>query len=144
MKIATYICAFLFSVSAFAQDWQKSYSEAVTRSKNESKPIILVFAGSDWCAPCIKLDRRIWQSDDFKIYAKENYVLYKADFPRKKANRLSQDKIDQNTVLADKFNPQGHFPLVVILDDNEKVLGVTGYKKVSPKEYIALLNSFIK
>ena len=144
MRIAIYICVFLFSMSAFSQDWQKSYSEAVSRSKDESKPIVLVFAGSDWCAPCIKLDREIWQSDDFKTYAKENYILYKADFPRKKANRLPQDTIDQNSLLADKFNPRGHFPLVVVLDSDEKVLGTTGYSKILPKEYITLLNSFIK
>ncbi|MFK5974299.1 MAG: thioredoxin family protein [Flavobacteriaceae bacterium] len=144
MKIAAYICAFLFSISAFSQDWQKSYSEAVSRSKNESKPIVLVFSGSDWCAPCIKLDRAIWQSDDFNTYAKEHYILYKADFPRKKANRLSQDKIDRNNALADTFNPRGHFPLVVLLNSDEHVLGTTGYTKVSPKEYITLLNSFIK
>jgi hypothetical protein len=90
------------------------------------------------------LDRAIWQSDDFKAYAKKNYILYKADFPRKKANRLPRDTTRQNSVLADKFNPRGHFPLVVVLDNNEKVVGTTGYTKVSPKEYIALLNSFIK
>ena len=32
----------------------------------EDKNIIIVFSGSDWCAPCIKLDKNIWQSDAFK------------------------------------------------------------------------------
>jgi thioredoxin-related protein len=134
----------LFSAVVFAQDWQPTYTEALTCAKKNNIPLILVFSGSDWCAPCIKLDRSIWQSDDFKAYAKDNYVLYRADFPRKKNNKLSKVLSEQNSELADRFNPKGHFPLVVILNTNEKELGTTGYKKIAPKEYISLLNTFIK
>lgn len=128
----------------FSQDWQPTYSEALAYVKKNDRPLILVFSGSDWCAPCIKLDRLIWQSEDFRSYAKTNYVLYRADFPRKKANQLSKELKNQNSQLADKFNSKGYFPLVVILNKDETVLGTTGYKKTTPKEYIALLNTFIK
>jgi len=103
-----------------------------------------VFAGSDWCAPCIKLERNIWQSSEFKTYAKNHYVLYKADFPRKKANQLSEELTKQNAELAERLNSKGHFPLIVILDSNDRVLGKTGYKKLNPDAYISLLNTFIK
>jgi hypothetical protein len=42
-----------------------------------------VFSGSDWCAPCIKLDKSIWQSTEFKEYAASNLILERADFPKK-------------------------------------------------------------
>ncbi len=144
MKIVAPILFFFFSVCTFAQDWKETYAEAVASSLDENKPIILVFAGSDWCAPCIKLDRSIWQSDEFKSYSKENYVLYKADFPRKKANRLSDHLTEQNATLADRYNPQGHFPLVIVLNHEEKVLGKLGYKKATPENYISLLNNCLK
>lgn len=134
----------LYSVLASAQNWKSSYEEALSISKAENKPIVLVFAGSDWCAPCIKLERSIWQSKAFVSYSSEHYVLYKADFPRKKANQLTADVKEQNNKLAELHNPNGHFPLVVVLNSNEKVLGNTGYKKGSPDEYISLLNSFVK
>ncbi len=70
------------------QDWHKSFDEAQAEAKKNNKPIVLVFSGSDWCAPCIKLDKEIWQSDEFKKYALGHYVLYKADFPRKKTISL--------------------------------------------------------
>ena len=35
----------------------------------------------------------------------------------------------------------GYFPLVVVLDSDAKVIGNLGYKKVSPKQYIELINS---
>lgn len=135
---------FLLPLCLFAQNWEANYDNALLKAQNENKPLILVFAGSDWCAPCILLDKQIWQSDEFKNYAKTNLVLYKADFPRKKVNKLEQGKTLDNEMLAEKFNPKGYFPLVVVLNKNEMVLGTTGYKRKEPKAYITLLNSFLK
>tara|TARA_R110002049_G_scaffold17731_3_gene68665 strand:+ start:52946 stop:53338 length:393 start_codon:yes stop_codon:yes gene_type:complete len=129
---------------ASGQEWQKDYKVALEQAKNQHKPLLLVFSGSDWCAPCIKLDREIWRSENFRAYSKNNYILYKADFPRKKANRLGSELTRQNNKLAATFNSKGYFPLVVILNEKEKVLGETGYRKLSPDQYISLLNSFLK
>jgi thioredoxin-related protein len=103
-----------------------------------------VFSGSDWCAPCIKLDKSIWQSAEFKDYASSNLILERADFPKKKQNQLDAGIKKQNEGLAERYNKDGIFPLVVVLDSKGEVLGKTSYKNVSPKEYIAVLNSFIK
>lgn len=144
MKKVAPLLLFLLSTLSFSQDWKASYAEALTCAKEKSKPIILVFSGSDWCGPCIKLEKTIWQSDDFKSYANDHYILYRADFPRKKANQLSKDLTAQNGMLAERFNPKGHFPLVVLLDNEEQLLGTTGYKKATPNEYISHLNTFLK
>ncbi len=144
MKKLTFIMAMLCTVLALGQNWKSSFEEALLVSKEENKPIVLVFAGSDWCAPCIKLERDIWQSEVFVSYSNEHYILYKADFPRKKANQLAVDVKEQNNKLAETYNPKGHFPLVVVLNSNKEVLGNTGYKKLSPDQYISLLNSFVK
>ncbi len=133
-----------FTSALFAQEWQPGFADALAGAKEQHKPILLVFAGSDWCAPCIKLEKKIWQSDVFRAYAKENYVLYKADFPRKKANRLPVALAEQNGALAEKYNPNGHFPLVLLLDSHEHILGETGYLNSTPEAYLELLKSFIK
>lgn len=137
-------CHLFFASVLVAQDWQADYMEALVIAKEQHKPILLVFAGSDWCAPCIKLDKDIWQSDVFRSYAKDSYVLYKADFPRKKANRLPETVAEQNSALAEKYNPNGYFPLVLLLDSHENVIGETGYFKSTPEAYIDHLKSFIK
>ncbi len=125
------------------QDWQENYGSALSIAQTEDKPLIVVFAGSDWCGPCKKLEKKIWQSDVFKTYASENYVLYKADFPRKKANQLSKEKVAENSKLAALYNPKGHFPLVVVLNKREDVLGKVGYEKVDATGYLSLLNAFV-
>ncbi len=144
MKVIFSILVFMMSCTLLAQDWEPSYDDALARTATEDKPMLLVFAGSDWCAPCIRLDREIWASEEFIEYAKKNFVLYRADFPRKKKNQLSEELSALHNKLADKFNPNGHFPLVVILDSEQQVLGRTSYKKITPKAYISHLNSLIE
>lgn len=136
--------AILFSATlSFSQNWTTSLEAAKKEATSSNKNILLVFSGSDWCAPCIKLDRTIFQSDVFKTEAEKKWVLLKADFPKKKANLLSAEQTESNKKLAEKYNKEGNFPLVVLLDVTGKVIGITGYKNVSPTEYIQLLNAMV-
>jgi thioredoxin-related protein len=125
----------------FSQDWVYDFDEAKDLAIKDNKIIVLVFQGSDWCSPCIKLDRNIWQNNEFNKIAKENFVMLLADFPRKKKNALNSVQQEKNTVLAEMFNKNGFFPLVVVLDKNGDVLGQTGYKKVTPTDYADFLIS---
>lgn len=136
--------ALLCFANSYSQNWVTSLEEAKAIAQKENKNIVLVFSGSDWCAPCIKLDKNIWTSDDFKKEAAQNWVLLKADFPKKKANALPEELQKQNGLLFDKYNKEGNFPLVVVIDKNGKTLGKTGYKNIAPPAYIALLHSFEK
>lgn len=135
----------VLSVSVQAQEWQDNFADAVVKAKAEEKPIVLVFSGSDWCAPCIRLKKHIFDSEEFASYASEHYVLYNADFPRKKQNQLPKDKMSVNKSLMEKFNPRGYFPMVLVLDKNEHVLGETGFvARTTPEKYLKKLNSFLK
>ena len=141
-KLLSLALLLILSVAVSAQDWNVNLESAKEKAEQESKNIILVFSGSDWCAPCIKLEKNIWESAEFKIAAKENWVMLKADFPRKKANRLSKEQTQENEMLAEKYNPNGYFPLVLVIDKSGNVLGTTGYKDSSPSDYIIHLQSF--
>ncbi len=144
-KVIAALIVMIVSINTIiAQEWQTEINVAKEIATKESKPIILVFQGSDWCAPCIKLDREIWSTDTFKKYAKEHYVMLKADFPRRKKNKLSEKQTKANPLLAEKYNKQGFFPFVVVLDSSGKVLGESSYKKTTPENYIKELNAFTK
>ncbi len=143
-KIVLLFAAILFSITLSAQEWQTDFETAKELSSDENRPIILVFQGSDWCAPCIKLDREIWSTDEFKAYAKDHFVMLQADFPRKKKNALPDEQQQKNNQLAEKYNKQGYFPFVVVLDKEGKVLGEAGYEKTSPEAYIEKLESLAK
>jgi len=141
-KIILVSLFFSLMLSANAQEWLTDLEQAKTNATEKNKKIILVFQGSDWCAPCIKLDKEIWSTNEFKNYAKKHFVLLKADFPRKKKNKLEKSQQEKNNKLAEKYNTKGFFPFVVVLNNEGVVLGESGYKKITPVEYAKLLDSF--
>lgn len=142
--IVVLIVIFVSVSTTMAQEWNTDIKIAKEIASKESKPLILVFQGSDWCAPCIKLDREIWSTEVFKKYATEHYVMLQADFPRRKKNALPEAQTKANAALAEKYNKQGYFPFVVVLDSKGKVLGESSYKKTTPENYIKELNAFTK
>jgi len=134
----------LFVSAVNAQQWETNFETAKKKAAEEGRNILLVFSGSDWCIPCMKLEKNIWQSKEFIEDSKDHFVLLRADFPKHKSHALSKEQQEKNNHLAEIYNQQGLFPLVEVLDKNGKVLGKTGYKNVSPKEYIAMLHNLEK
>ncbi|MGX1025107.1 thioredoxin family protein [Flavobacterium sp. CS20] len=142
MKLVFQLSVLFISLTLSAQDWQSNLDKSKQLAQDENKQILLVFSGSDWCAPCIKLEKKIWTSEVFQNYAKDNLVLLKADFPRFKKNQLPKDQQEHNKWLAEHYNPKGYFPLVVLMDANGKVLNQLGYENVDPQAYIKAINAY--
>lgn len=142
MKLIFQFTFLLIGLSLSAQNWQLNFDKAKQIAQDDNKQILLVFSGSDWCAPCIKLEKQIWNSQTFQNYAKDNLVLIKADFPRLKKNQPSKDQQEHNNMLAENYNPNGYFPLVVLMDAKGKVLNQLGYKNVEPQSYITDINAY--
>jgi len=65
MKRTFFLLALLAAIPLFSQQWVYDYDQALKLAKEGNKKIILVFSGSDWCAPCIKLERDIWNNPQF-------------------------------------------------------------------------------
>ena len=142
MKSVFLAVALLFSISGLNYEWETDLETAKSKAAESNKKIILVFQGSDWCGPCIKLSKEVWDTDEFGAYAEDHYIMLQADFPKRKKNALSDEQQEKNNQLAEKYNPYGYFPFVVVMDKNGKVLGETGYQKKKPDEFIAILESF--
>jgi len=112
-KILALSCYFFFiSFAINAQQWLTDFNEAKKIATEKNQHIILVFQGSDWCAPCIKLDTEIFSTQQFIDYSKDHYVMLKADFPKKSKNKLTEEQQEKNNKLAEKYNKQGFFPYV--------------------------------
>ena len=124
--------------------WETDFEKAKQRSVAEHRFILLNFSGSDWCGPCISLRREIFESAPFIEFAENNLVLLNADFPRLKKNQLTKDQQKKNDLLADKYNPLGHFPYTVLLDADGKVISSwDGRPKGTPEDFIAQVKAII-
>ena len=130
------LLASLLSIAFFATGWETDFSKAQQSAQSEHKLILLNFSGSDWCGPCIRMHKEIFEAAGFNEYAQEHLVLVNADFPRMKKHELSKDQQIKNDKLADKYDKDGIFPLTVLLSPDGKVLKEwKGFPPVSAEEF---------
>jgi thioredoxin-related protein len=126
---------FCFSIMSFIK-WQPDFATARKVAQENHKLILLNFSGSDWCGPCMRMKNEIFESDIFSKMADTSLVLVNADFPRNKKNRLDEQTEKQNDALADKYNPEGKFPLTLLLDADGNVLkSWDGFPKENADEF---------
>ncbi len=134
----------LLPVSLHAQQWHMDANEAFAHADSSAKPLLMVFSGSDWCKPCIKLDREVWQDSAFQQFADQSLVLLSVDFPRKKKHQLPDHVQTQNQQLAHDWNPNGQFPLVLMIDSNLQIIGQIGYQPGGAERYVATLQDMLQ
>lgn len=102
--------------------WEPDFEAAKKIAKEKDQLILLNFSGSDWCGPCIRLRKEIFDNEQFSRMADTTLIMVNADFPRNKKNQPDKQLQMQNEVLADKYNPMGKFPFTVLLNADGKVL----------------------
>lgn len=119
----TIIASLFLLLAAPTAEWKLDFAAAKTEAVTNHKMILLNFSGSDWCGPCIKLKKEVFETSEFEAYAVQNLVLLRADFPRQKKNQLPKDQVALNEALAERYNQKGVFPLTLLLDERGKVVG---------------------
>ncbi len=119
-----------------ASPWLTNFDTALTQVQAEKKILLLDFTGSDWCPPCIMLQREILSQPAFLDYARQHLVLLEVDFPRMKEQSAEQKAANEK--LADRYGIVG-FPTVILLDPNGKPIGELGYRRGGPDAFIAAI-----
>jgi thioredoxin-related protein len=126
--------------SSFAQVFE-TQEEAFSSASNTNKKILLIFSGSDWCAPCVQFDKTILSTNTFKDFATTNLIVLKADFPQRK--KLSKETQAQNDALAERYNPSGQFPELVLLRSDKSVVTKLVYNNQSPDQFISEIAPYL-
>ncbi|HMQ47129.1 MAG TPA: thioredoxin family protein [Saprospiraceae bacterium] len=131
------LCGLAYSV--FAQTEQPfftDYEQAKAVALAENKKILMVFAGSDWCRPCMQFKKEILDSEVFQTYAQENLVVLYLDFPARKKNRLSKEQTAHHEQLAEQYNKAGAFPKLVLLDGADHLIRNLSYTNQAAEHFI--------
>lgn len=141
-----YIFSILFTITCFSinaqnlqEGWFTNQSEAVAYADEHDDNILMVFAGSDWCRPCIQFKKDILEATDFKEYADGNIVILYLDFPSKKKNKLSKEATKHNEALAEKYNQSGSFPKIVLLDKDMNKIKELNYEGQSSMDFVTMM-----
>lgn len=116
-----FFIAFVILFSSFTL-WQSDFEKTKELAKSKHQYILLNFSGSDWCGPCMRMKKEIFDDANFSAMADTTFISYNADFPRSKSKQLNPTQKKQNNNLADIYNPEGKFPFTLLLDENGKVI----------------------
>jgi thioredoxin-related protein len=123
-------------------DWLTDFPKAQARAKSESKLVLMDFTGSDYCAPCKALAKRVFSQPEFINYAKTNLVLVEVDFPLHKPQ--AEELRKTNEALEKQFKVEG-YPTVIMLNfEGKELQRWLGYEGESVAEFIAKLEKLKK
>jgi uncharacterized protein YyaL (SSP411 family) len=140
--LVVHLFLFLVFGAILPGTWITNFEHAREQALSNQKLILLSFSGSDWCIPCIKMEETFFEHPMFKEFAEAHFILLKADFPRTKKYQLDPKQVKQNEKLAEKYNPEGVFPLTLIMTPGGKVLQkYEGLPKGSINDFIQSLNT---
>lgn len=112
--------------------WMSDYDKAVTLAKSSSKPVVLFFTGSDWCSWCAKIEKEVLNTSEFSDAISDKMLFVKIDFPNR--TKLDQKIVEQNGNLQKKFMVKS-FPTIILIDPEQQLIGMTGYRAGGGKPY---------
>ena len=121
--------------------WHESYVSAKLSAVGRSQPILVGFTGSDWCVPCKRLKKDVFDAEEFMTWAAENVVLLELDYPKKK--KQSRETKEQNETLKRRYQIS-KYPTILLLDSEGEVLGeINTAKHATPAAFIENVNSIL-
>lgn len=131
------IALILIAASVSGSEWQTDYEQALAAAKAGNKCILLDFTGSDWCGPCIQMNKVVFSKAAFLTYAEKNLILVEVDYPQHK--KLPEKVTKQNERLMHEYGiDNSGFPTVILLNPDGKILGqLEGYGGERPADVIA-------
>lgn len=114
--------------------WLTNFEQAKVIAKQEEKNILLYFTGSDWCSPCKKLKKDLFETEAFQEIS-GSYVLVYVDIPRN-LDLLSPDQLSHNKRILSEYNKKGVFPLFKIVNAKGKAMDqYSGYSMSGDVSY---------
>ncbi|SNR15147.1 thioredoxin family protein [Tenacibaculum jejuense] len=120
MKIRIIFIIFLLLLTQFTFSQEinmiKDWDEAKTIATKENKQILIILTGSEWCAPCRKMDKKVIAHHEFQDYAKKNLVLFLIDLPG--GGIIYNSKVNQDyEKFKSKFQADA-LPSLILTDKN--------------------------
>lgn len=116
------------SALALPKNFTADFNAALADAKKSGKFVFACFSGSDWCPWCQRLDKEVFSQPEFDA-ATNDFVLVYIDITNNPPAR------QEDRELVKKYKVQG-FPTVLILDEDGKKIGQTGYRRGGAKPYL--------
>lgn len=115
------------SQAGFSQEIEMitDWDQAKELAERENKKILIILTGSEWCAPCKKMDKNVIANAAFKKYAEEHLILFLIDLPG--GGLVMNSKVYQDYVRFKKQYQTNALPALILVDKNgDKIKTLTG------------------
>ncbi|SFI04993.1 thioredoxin family protein [Halpernia frigidisoli] len=80
-KITTSILLLFFTFS-FSQQKYDDWEIAKKESQISNKKILIILTGSEWCKPCVKMEKNVIENTEFISYANLNLIILEINLKR--------------------------------------------------------------
>ncbi len=114
--------------------WQDSMEAAMQASAESGKPILADFTGSDWCGWCTKLKNDVFETSEFKRWARDNVILLELDYP--KYSSQPPNIKQQNEELKSRYGINGYPTVLLLSAEGDRIGKRLGYRD-NPKDWIS-------
>ena len=106
------------------------YDAALAKAAKEKKTVLAIFSGSDWCPPCMALERNYLSKAEFTNAVSNDLVLLFVDNPRDKS--YMTEKVRELTPrLFSKYKIRG-VPTLMFLDAKGEQIAVARRGNTDP------------
>ena len=118
------------------EGWYVHLDTAKSAATKTHRPLFVLFTGSDWCAPCIRLEKEVLSEKTFTDFAKKNLVLVKMDFPRKGPQPDIEMQVHRDTVARHYLGERQSVPTVFLLKEDGSVIAKTTFRTGGADAYV--------
>lgn len=125
----------------YTNGWITDYNTAKTIAAQQERYIFVAFTsmdGGDWSK---RMQRELFDTPEFKKYARKYLVLVQIDFPHTATQ--PEAEAARNRMLADLFNIRG-FPTVVVVNPTGQKLVQARYMAGGPSVFLSELDPIIQ
>ena len=143
MKVSVLAALATLAVNlAHAGEYLTNFDAGKQKAAAENKNLLVKFTGSDWCPPCMKLEKDVFSKKSFQKGVEKDFVVVVLDFPR--SSNLPKEARAANKKIAKKYKIKS-YPTVMLMDSKGKVFkSMSGYDGSGPKAYLAGIKSSLK
>jgi thioredoxin-related protein len=97
------------------------FADAQAVAVRENKPILLLLSGEDWCAPCVKLKKKVWNEPDFQDFISKEFVRLELYIPKQGSYGQEWTVFKEYDELKNKYQAP-FLPTILVLAPSGDVL----------------------